>query len=61
MAKRMTKGAKTLTCDIEETLRDKLTERVKAESRTVRAVVERALKMYLATPLEGELAKQRAK
>lgn len=55
MAKRMTTGTKQLALNIEAGLRDRIAERMKAERRTLRAVVEMALLHYLATvPLEGE-------
>jgi hypothetical protein len=42
-----TKGTRQLFVEIAEALRDRLDERVTAESRTLRTVVERALTFYL--------------
>lgn len=61
MAKRITAGTKQLALNIDETLRDLLAERMALERRTLRAVVEMALKLYLATPLEGEPVKAKGK
>lgn len=61
MAKRITAGTKQLALNIDEKLRDLLSERMAAERRTLRAVVEMALKLYLATPLEGEPVKAKVK
>ena len=54
MAKNSTKGTRQLACEIDSKLRDELDVRVKTERRTLRAVVEMALKLYLATKIDGE-------
>lgn len=49
-----TKGTKQLFVEISEGLRERLNERVVAEQRTLRTVVERALAYYLDNvPLES--------
>ena len=54
MAKSRTAGARQLMVDVTKALRERLDERVKAEQRTLRTVVERALTHYLDTvPVDG--------
>lgn len=54
MAKTRTAGARQLMVDVTEALRVRLDERVKAEQRTLRTVVERALTHYMDTvPVDG--------
>jgi hypothetical protein len=54
MAKARAAGARQLMIDISESLRERLDERVTAEQRTMRTVVERAITHYLDTvPLDG--------
>jgi len=53
MVRKGTLGTRQLVVDLASTLRDKLDERVKAERRTLRAVVEMALTMYLESPMNG--------
>jgi hypothetical protein len=54
MGRRGTAGTKQLMADVDAGLRDRLAERVKAEQRSLRAVVERALTYYMANvPVNG--------
>jgi len=54
MAKSRTAGARQLMVDVTAALRERLDKRVKAEQRTLRTVVERALTHYLDTvPVDG--------
>lgn len=47
MAKRITVGTKQLALNIDAAVRDRLSERIVKEQRTLRAVVERALTFYM--------------
>ena len=47
MARTYTQGTRQLNVEVDAGLRDRLDERVKAEQRTLRAVVERALAYYM--------------
>lgn len=47
MAKRITAGTKQLALNIDAAVRDRLSERIVNEQRTLRAVVERALTFYM--------------
>lgn len=54
MGRTYTAGTKQLAVEMEAELRDRLSERVKAEKRTLRAVVERAVTFYMDNvPLES--------
>jgi hypothetical protein len=53
MGKVYTSGTRQLAVQIESSLRDRLDERVKSERRTLRAVVEMALTVYLDSPING--------
>ena len=62
MGKQYTAGTRQLTVQVDEDLRGKLDERVKAEDRTLRAVVERALRHYMATvPLDASVGEAEPK
>ena len=53
MAKRITIGTKQLALNIDADVRDRLSERIVKEQRTLRAVVERALTFYMdSVPVE---------
>lgn len=67
MVRTYTSGTKQLTVEIEATLRERIAARVKAEQRTLRTVVERALAYYMdnvpleTPPVEAKPAKKPAK
>jgi Arc/MetJ family transcription regulator len=47
-----TKSTKQLAAEIDAGLRDEVAERARVEGRKLRAVVERALRLYLRTPMD---------
>lgn len=47
MGRTYTAGTRQLTVEVDKGLRDRVDQRVKAEARTLRAVIERALAFYL--------------
>lgn len=54
MTKKTTAGTRQLNVEIAEAIRDRLDERRRAEARSLRAVVERALTFYMDNvPVEG--------
>jgi metal-responsive CopG/Arc/MetJ family transcriptional regulator len=54
MGRKSAAGTRPLNVEIEESLRERLDARVAVEDRTLRSVVERALRAYLTTPSEDE-------
>lgn len=67
MGRKSAKGTRPLNVEIEESLREQLDARVAEEDRTLRSVVERALRAYLASasgesaPVEVKPVKKKAK